>query len=108
MSLIARDLTVRLGRSVIVEDAALTLGPGQVTALIGPNGAGKSTLLRALAGLLPADGALSLSGEQASRGLLRERVAYMPQDTSATSSLTLIEVVLLGRLRSLGLRVPGA
>lgn len=104
--LTARDLSVRIGRSRIVEGATLSLPPGTVTAIIGPNGAGKSTLLRALAGLLPGEGHLTLDGQAADRAALREAVAYMPQDTSATSSLTLTEVVLLGRLRSLGLRVP--
>ena len=33
-------------------------------------------------------------------------IAYMPQDTSAHSSLTVLEVVLLGRLNSLGLNLP--
>ncbi|MEM9010874.1 MAG: ABC transporter ATP-binding protein [Pseudomonadota bacterium] len=106
MRLEARDLSVRLGRSLIVEGASLALAPGSVTAVIGPNGAGKSTLLRALAGLIPSDGTLSLDGRAASGATLRESVAYMPQDTSPTSSLTLVEVVLLGRVRTLGVRVP--
>ena len=33
---------------------------GQLVALLGPNGSGKSTLLGALAGILPADGAVLL------------------------------------------------
>lgn len=35
-------------------------------------------------------------------------IVYMAQDIAVTSSLTLLEVVLLGRLRSLGLSVPRA
>ncbi|MEM6942559.1 MAG: ABC transporter ATP-binding protein [Pseudomonadota bacterium] len=105
MSLEAEALTVRLGRATVIDRASLSLEPGKVTALIGPNGAGKSTLLRAMAGLLPARGDIRLVGRPATREGLREAVAYMPQETSARSSLTLLEVVLLGRLRSLGLNV---
>ncbi|MEL6335382.1 MAG: ABC transporter ATP-binding protein [Pseudomonadota bacterium] len=106
MTLRAEDLSVRLGRQTVIEGAALAITPGTVTAIIGPNGAGKSTVLKALAGLLPAGGAIRLDGQPATPATLRETVAYMPQDTSSASSLTLTEVVLLGRLRSLGLRVP--
>ncbi len=106
VGLAARDLSVRLGGDPVLDRVALDLAPGTVTAVIGANGAGKSTLLRALAGLVTAEGDLRLGGAPATRARLREAVAYMPQDTRASSSLTLTEVVLLGRLRALGLRVP--
>lgn len=106
MSLDLRDISVRFGRVRVLEGITAGLAAGEVTALIGPNGAGKSTLLRAAAGLLPASGAVLLDGRAAAPDARRAAVAYMPQDTSAVSSLTLLEVVLLGRLRSLGLRLP--
>lgn len=43
--------------------AALDLAQGEVLALHGPSGAGKTTLLRAIAGLVPAEGTLSLDHE---------------------------------------------
>ncbi len=42
--------------------AALAVPPGQTLALVGPSGAGKSSLLRAIAGLLPARGRVSVDG----------------------------------------------
>ena len=79
--------------------------PGTFTALVGPNGTGKSSLLKAMAGLIRSKGAVRLEGVALNdTGRLRA-IAYMPQDTGAQSSLTVLEVVLLGRLRSLGLRV---
>ena len=48
-----RDLTVRFGATVAVDDVSLELDTGQVLAVLGPSGCGKSTLLRAVAGLEP-------------------------------------------------------
>jgi len=79
--------------------------PGTLTALVGPNGTGKSSLLKAMAGLIPSEGAVRLGDTSLSPNKRLEAIAYMPQDTGAQSSLTVLEVVLLGRLRSLGLRV---
>lgn len=91
-----------------LHNASAQVEDGCITALIGPNGSGKSTLLRAVAGLLPTRGAISINGTMVSASDARAQIAYMPQDVSASSSLTLLEVVLLGRLRSLGLTVPAA
>lgn len=102
-----QDLSVRVGKSLIVDKGSSVLEPGEVTALIGPNGAGKSTLLTAIAGLRPYTGAVSLDGQPLSVAEQRTKVAYMPQDIGAQSSLTVLEVVLLGRLNSLGISIPG-
>ncbi len=79
--------------------------PGTLTALVGPNGTGKSSLLKAMAGLIPSKGAVKLGDTLMTNSERLKTIAYMPQDTGAQSSLTVLEVVLLGRLRSLGLRV---
>ena len=47
MAISAKNLTVRYGRTTIIDD--MTFGPledGKITGLIGPNGAGKSTLVK--------------------------------------------------------------
>lgn len=108
MSLRAENLTLHRGRVPILQDVALHIPTGQITGVIGPNGVGKSSLLHALAGLAPSTGRISFDGASIGAAGRRDLIAYMPQDTSASSSLTLIEVVLLGRLGTLGLRVPGA
>ncbi|MEH6631252.1 MAG: ABC transporter ATP-binding protein [Halopseudomonas aestusnigri] len=101
------NLSVNYASHRVLENINASLKPGSFTALLGSNGTGKSTLLKAMAGLIPAKGSFYHSdhGELTpqKRGDL---VAYMPQDAGATSSLTVIEVILLGRLRSLGMRVP--
>ena len=100
------NLSVACGGTTILSDISVSLPAGSLTALVGPNGAGKSTLLRGIAGLQDVTGTVRLDGIEASSSVLRDRVAYMPQDTSAASSLSVLEVVLLGSLRSLGLRIP--
>lgn len=94
-------LSAGYGRTEILREIDFTLEPGRPAALIGPNGTGKSTLLKAIAGLMPHGGTVSL----ADGSRIADHAAYMPQDTGAASSLTVKEVVLLGRLKHLGLRV---
>lgn len=106
MTLDVQNLHVAYDQSTVIEGADIVLHPGEVTALIGPNGVGKSTLLKAVAGLIPAGGSLSLNGQPLDARERHDCIAYMPQDIGPTSSLSLLEVVLLGRLRSLGLSVP--
>ncbi len=98
--------SVSHGKVPVLNDVSFALRPGRLTALLGPNGCGKSTLLQALAGILPAQGEMRFGGGDVTPARLRRRLcAYMPQDASATSALSAIEVVLLGRVGSLGLRV---
>jgi iron complex transport system ATP-binding protein len=96
----AKDVSVRIGEAIIVEKAAVALQPGQLVALVGPNGAGKTTLIRALAGLLPADGNITL-GDRALAALdARERartVAYLPQGHVFHWPMQVDAVVALGR-----------
>ena len=48
----ARAVSVRLGKSPVLNEVTLSIPRRTVTAIIGPNGSGKSTLLRTLARLL--------------------------------------------------------
>lgn len=87
------------------------LSAGEVHALIGPNAAGKSTLLRALAGLLPATGAVSLGAHELLGMELAERarhVTYMPQSLPQGIALTVLETVIGALLASRVQAVPVA
>ena len=105
MSLTLKNLTASYRSSPVIRDVSDTWSAGEVTAVIGCNGAGKSTLFKAIAGLHPMRGDITLSGQLMPLTQRRQSIAYMPQDTSASTSLTVLEVVLLGKLETLGIRV---
>ncbi|RSN29408.1 ABC transporter ATP-binding protein [Amycolatopsis sp. WAC 01416] len=89
--LVVRGLTVRAGRTTLVEDVDLELAAGSRTTLTGASGAGKTTLGRALAGLTPpAAGTIEVDGVRLPR-LARRRdraqlraVHYVHQDSRAS------------------------
>jgi iron complex transport system ATP-binding protein len=96
----ATDLSVRLAGKLIVDRVSLALKAGELVALVGPNGAGKTTLIRALAGLLPAEGAIALDGRPLAALSLRERarrIAYLPQGHVFYWPMDVAAVVALGR-----------
>jgi iron complex transport system ATP-binding protein len=98
--LTAQNLNVKLGGRAVLTDISLALSPGHLVALVGPNGAGKTTLLRALAGLLPSDGAIHVGGDALSSLSLRERArrfAYLPQGHIVHWPLPARDIVALGR-----------
>lgn len=106
MSLAVENLSVSYGTTPVLHSVNLRAEKGAITGLVGPNGTGKSSLLKAIAGLIAADGEVLLGGASLGARALRTGViAYMPQDIGASSSLTVMEVILLGRLKSLGLSV---
>lgn len=98
--LTAQGVSVKLSRRAALNDVSLSLSSGHLVALVGPNGAGKTTLLRALAGLVPSDGAIQVGGDVLSSLSLRERArrfAYLPQGHLVHWPLPARDIVALGR-----------
>jgi iron complex transport system ATP-binding protein len=98
--LTAQGVSVNLAGRLVLRDVSLALSPGHLVALVGPNGAGKTTLLRALAGLVPATGAIHVGGDALSSLSLPERArrfAYLPQGHLVHWPLPARDIVALGR-----------
>ncbi|WP_036386811.1 MULTISPECIES: ABC transporter ATP-binding protein [Microvirgula] len=108
MNITTQGLSVELGGLRVLHDISFSAHAGSITTLIGPNGSGKTTLLRALAGLLPHTGQVLQDGIVRSptrKAMLSPAIGYLPQDCACNSSLSILEVVLMGRLTRLGLSV---
>jgi ABC-type Mn2+/Zn2+ transport system ATPase subunit len=88
----ARQLTVRYGRHVALDNVTFDVPAGEIVAVVGPNGAGKTTLFRAALGAVaPAGGSVTTS----------EPAAYVPQSDAEQLHypLTALDVVLMGGYR---------
>jgi iron complex transport system ATP-binding protein len=71
-----------------------TVERGKVFALLGPNGRGKTTLLHLLLGALyPREGTLAVNG----------RMAFVPQLFEVIFDYTVLDLVLMGRAKHIGL-----
>lgn len=95
-----RDLQVDLGGKPVLRGASFDLGAGEFVGLIGPNGAGKSTLLRAALGLIAAKGDVEFSGRSRhslSAQELALLVAYLPQEREIAWSMSVENLIWLGR-----------
>ena len=80
----AGDVHKRYGSSkkarAALAGVSLEVHPGECLALLGMNGAGKTTLIKCLLDLAaPTSGTLSLFGQDHSRPLAREQLAYVPE-----------------------------
>jgi ABC-type Mn2+/Zn2+ transport system ATPase subunit len=90
----AIGVSVRFGRTPVLEDVDLDIRPAEFVGLVGPSGAGKTTLLRTILGLVQ-PGAGRVEREPSLR------IGYVPQVGSVDWSfpLTVSECVLLSRAR---------
>jgi ABC-2 type transport system ATP-binding protein len=88
-------LTIRYGRTAVVEELSLVVPRGSVYALLGRNGAGKSSLLRVLLGERPASvGRVRVLGEDPwkRRASLMDRVGVVPEEPNAPPEMTALQL----------------
>ena len=90
-----RDLHVHLGESHVLQGVSFEVPEGGVTALLGRNGVGKTTTLRAMLGLVPRRGRVSLGGAELTRlpthQIVRRGIGYVPEDRDVFAGLTVEE-----------------
>ena len=103
------NVSMAIGKHPLTQNLSVQLQRGQIHVLIGPNGTGKTSLLRALFGELPLQhGTISFQGRTLAdlgASQWRQQFGYMPQNTQLELDLSVLEVVVLGRLQSLKLRL---
>jgi branched-chain amino acid transport system ATP-binding protein len=97
-----RGLNAFYGGSHIIQDAALTVAPGESVALLGRNGAGKSTLMKSLldagprvTGDITFDGATLAGVPTDARA--RQGLVLVPEDRRIYPNITVAENIELGR-----------
>ena len=99
--LVADDITLAYGDRLVVEELALEVAPGRITAIVGANGCGKSTLLRALARLLsPTSGQIVLDGVELNSRPTKEiarLIGLLPQSPIAPEGIVVSDLIGRGR-----------
>ena len=95
------DVTLGYGERVLMADANVGFGWGELTALVGRNGTGKSTLLRTIAALArPQKGRITIGGKDSSELSMKEvasRIAFVSTEDVRVQNLHVWDVVSLGR-----------
>ncbi|MDD9709016.1 ABC transporter ATP-binding protein [Seohaeicola sp. SP36] len=97
-----RNLTVSYGKHRALEDASITVRPGEIVVILGANGAGKSTLLKAISGICEGQvsGQITLYGEDLTtlpaNRILDQGVALVPEGRGVFGDLTVRENLILG------------
>ncbi|MCB1995076.1 MAG: ABC-F family ATP-binding cassette domain-containing protein, partial [Rhodoferax sp.] len=81
-----RNLTLRRGTKVVLQEANVVLNPGEKVGLVGRNGAGKSSLFALLAGRLHADAG---DAEIPPTWRIGEVAQHMPETTDAATDFVL-------------------
>jgi branched-chain amino acid transport system ATP-binding protein len=97
-----RNLSIRFGGIVALDDVSFDVEPGQIVGLIGPNGAGKTTVFNCMTRVYhPDSGAITFEG----RDLLHMQphqvigggVARTFQNLELFTSMTVLENLLVGQ-----------
>ncbi|MDB2438658.1 ABC transporter ATP-binding protein [Hellea sp.] len=96
-----KNLSAGYGPCDVLQNQSAETKSGELIALIGPNGCGKSTLLKTLCGIIvPSSGQVSVGDKSLSEINLKTRakhIAYLAQSREAMPSMSVEDVVRLGR-----------
>ncbi len=96
-----RNLEIRYGPFLAVDNISLEVRQGEIVGVIGPNGAGKSSVVRAITGLVrPTSGTVSFLGqptlEVPVHDLIRRGLSLVPEGRGLFPMMSVEENLLMG------------
>mgnify|MGYP000589717757 CR=1 FL=1 len=101
MNIKCKNMSFAYNQDYILEKINMEIKTGQLISITGPNGVGKSTLLKCLSNIYkPGSGIVYLNGKEIANIEARELakiLAYVPQRQVESFSMTVYEMILLGR-----------
>jgi branched-chain amino acid transport system ATP-binding protein len=96
------NLSVSYGGIRAVKGISLKIEPGQIVALIGANGAGKTSTLKAIVGLIPAQGRVSVFGRDVlgtpTHDIVARGVTLVPEGRAIFAGMSVRENLELGSI----------
>ncbi len=98
--LAVNGLNAGYGAANVLRNIDLTVDAGEVVVVLGANGAGKTTLMRAISGLIPHTGQISVDGNPIGRvrpdEMLRHGVGLVPQGRGTLTDMTVRDNLRVG------------
>jgi branched-chain amino acid transport system ATP-binding protein len=96
----ARDLRGGYGPVQVLHGLDFSVEDGEVVVILGANGAGKTTTIRAICGMIPVKGDVSIGGVSVggkkAESIVRLGVAHVPQGRGTFTDLTVEENLRVG------------
>ncbi len=96
-----QDLSFSYRNKTVLDKISLTVDEPGLTCLLGPNGVGKTTLAKCIDGLLRYhSGSITLDGMEISsmsQAEIARKIAFIPNSSFSTFSITVSEAVMMGR-----------
>lgn len=93
-----KNLTVKKGKDLLLDNVSFNMHCGQLTALIGVNGAGKTTLLKSVLGEIRHSGSVKYASHKGDV-IEKIKIGYVPQylEFDRSSPMSVMDFLLAGR-----------
>ncbi|MFD0048663.1 ATP-binding cassette domain-containing protein [Actinomycetes bacterium NPDC127524] len=85
-----KNVSKKYGRKTVLEDISFTAEKGDITCLIGINGVGKTTTLKAIMGLTPYKGEITIDQKKLDKNSY-EKITYVPDAITMLPSMNIYQ-----------------